>query len=56
MSRAECLPVFVVLALLTTGCSLAKQQTKSAADSQCASSCKNQPADTQGECIAHCTK
>jgi hypothetical protein len=56
MNRGECLRIFVVLALLANGCAFGKQQAKSSADTQCASSCKNQPADTQGECIAHCTK
>ena len=44
------------LVVLTVGCSFTKQQAKSSADTACAQSCKNQPADTQGECIARCTK
>jgi hypothetical protein len=48
--------VLGILSLLVGACSFAKQQAKSSADTQCASSCKNQPAESQGECIAHCTK
>jgi hypothetical protein len=56
MSGRPCTVILLLLPLLGVGCSFAKQQTKSAADTQCASSCKNQPAESQGECIAHCTK
>ena len=48
--------VVLGLLVLTVGCSFAKQQVKSNADAECGKSCKNQPADTQGECIARCTK
>lgn len=44
------------LVVLTVGCSFAKQQVKSSADTECSKSCASQPADTQGECIARCTK
>jgi hypothetical protein len=48
--------VLVHVVVVTVGCSFARDQAKSAADTGCSKSCKNQPADTQGECIARCTK
>ncbi len=56
MSSHARMAVLGVLFALLVGCGFAQQQVKSSTDTQCADSCKNQPADTQGECIAHCTK
>ncbi len=56
MSSHARVVVLGILFALLVGCAAAGKQVKSAADTQCADSCKNQPADTQGQCIAQCTK